>query len=154
MKVIDVYYMSKWSLILLNPKIVVSFHQVTFTWHKMAVSDAMSEDNVRHGISANIGVKVWWRCLHTFIMVSKFQHPDRGSTSSGSVGAVQNSSSGQALVLGMGKSRLMELRSDITAMMSQCIGFSLPTHPWAYPATEATNSSLLCWSAGFWRSVF
>ncbi len=41
------------------------------------------------------------------------------------------------------------LRYKITAMTSQCIEFSLTAHHWAYPATKATNSSLLCWSTGF-----
>ncbi len=60
-------------------------HQVIVTWHKIAVSEGMSQGYVRLGISESSRIKVWQRCQHTLALGSICQQLHQALTSSCSV---------------------------------------------------------------------
>ncbi len=137
--------------LLLHTVIIMASHQVIDTWHKMAVSEGVSQGYVRQGIFASVWVKLWKCCQRIFVLCSNFKPQRQTLTSSRSATAVGNSSSWQANVLGMGNLHLSELWSEITALRCEYIVFLIAAHLRAHSMTIATNSDHLRSSACFRR---
>ncbi len=115
----DVYYI--WSVTLTAYNDYYGFSSADDTWHKMAVSEGVSQGYFRLGIFASVCVMVWKCCQHIFILGSHFKLQRKTLTSSCSATAVGNRSSRRAKVLGMANLHLSELWSEIMALHEMLI---------------------------------